>query len=296
MIPPRIQAHRLPAPLHLVQPKQVGRFRAAADRALAVYISMPERCHWTAPLGQGTGDPMSAFRSNARQRKNSQVSSVDSLESRRMFDAAAPAPPDVPIAGPFVLNAEFDARTAPHEVRFTFNEDVSQSLDGSDLVLINDLGRFVIPAEVITVNWDAGTNTASFIFVRLEGGGVLPEGRWHATLLSEGVTNADGQPLDGDLDFQIGGDFNFEFHFLRGDANMDGTVDLKDFNLLTANFGQTNRTFIDGDFNYDSHVSLADLNLFAERYGTSIAGTTESPFGQTAIDSTLADTEPEMTA
>jgi hypothetical protein len=41
------------------------------------------------------------------------------------------------------------------------------------------------------------------------------------------------------------------FFFVIGDANRDQRVNLDDFNILAANFGQFGRAFSEGDFNYD---------------------------------------------
>mgnify|MGYP003578635410 CR=1 FL=1 len=50
--------------------------------------------------------------------------------------------------------------------------------------------------------------------------------------------------------------------------NLDGLVNLSDFNILATNFGQSNRTFSRGDFNYDGTVNLQDFNILASRFGT----------------------------
>ena len=55
-----------------------------------------------------------------------------------------------------------------------------------------------------------------------------------------------------------------------GDANLDGLVNLSDFNVLAANFGQTNRTWEQGDFNEDGTVNLNDFNLLAANFGREI--------------------------
>ena len=66
-------------------------------------------------------------------------------------------------------------------------------------------------------------------------------------------------------------DHLFEFTFLRGDANGDGRVNLQDFNILAANFGQMPRDFTRGDFNYYGTVNLNDFNILASRFGTVVA-------------------------
>jgi ELWxxDGT repeat protein len=58
---------------------------------------------------------------------------------------------------------------------------------------------------------------------------------------------------------------------LAGDATLDGSVNLVDFNRLASNFGQSGRDFAQGDFNYDGNVDLTDFNVLAGRFGTSLA-------------------------
>src|SRR5687768_12001683 len=55
---------------------------------------------------------------------------------------------------------------------------------------------------------------------------------------------------------------------LLGDADLDGGVDLDDFNRLVTHFG-TGDDWHEGDFNYDALVNLADFNLLAGRFGLS---------------------------
>src|SRR5204863_3536697 len=48
-----------------------------------------------------------------------------------------------------------------------------------------------------------------------------------------------------------------------GDANLDGTVDTVDFNILASNFGASGTIWSQADFNYDSSVDTVDFNLLA---------------------------------
>ena len=57
-----------------------------------------------------------------------------------------------------------------------------------------------------------------------------------------------------------------------GDANLDGAVNLQDFNRLAGNFGGANRTWYQGDFNYDGAVNLQDFNRLAANFGLSATG------------------------
>ena len=68
-----------------------------------------------------------------------------------------------------------------------------------------------------------------------------------------------------------------------GDANLDGTVNLTDFNRLAANFGATERSWFDGDFDYNGGVNLADFNLLASNFGLGAAGAMVMPGDWSAL-------------
>jgi len=55
-----------------------------------------------------------------------------------------------------------------------------------------------------------------------------------------------------------------------GDANLDGTVDTIDFNLMAANFSQGGKDWFHGDFNYDNIVDTIDFNLLASNFGLTL--------------------------
>lgn len=74
-----------------------------------------------------------------------------------------------------------------------------------------------------------------------------------------------------------------------GDTQLDGVVNLIDFNNLASNFGNNNAVWRQGDFNYDMIVNLFDFNLLASNFGTSA-----SPDGPTPADwAALASAVPE---
>jgi hypothetical protein len=52
-----------------------------------------------------------------------------------------------------------------------------------------------------------------------------------------------------------------------GDVNLNGYVNLADFNKLTSTFGQPNRLWVHGDSTYDGQVLLADFNKLANNIG-----------------------------
>jgi len=90
-----------------------------------------------------------------------------------------------------------------------------------------------------------------------------------ATRYAVGVTD---QSLDAH------GDLSVLVRLTReGDANVDGQVNLIDFNRLAGSFGQSNQRWDNGDFNYDGNVNLIDFNRLAANFGQSAAGPEVTP-------------------
>jgi hypothetical protein len=162
---------------------------------------------------------------------------------------------------PALLSSEFQFLTGPQSLRFRFSRDVSASLSTSDLVLRNQTTNATVDPAAMALAYDPATNTATFTFPGLPGQ-YLADGDYRATIDRDAVTDSAGNPLAGDV--------VFDFFFLQGDANRDRRINLDDFNILAANFGQTPRDFFQGDFNYDAVVNLVDFNLLAGRFGMSL--------------------------
>lgn len=57
---------------------------------------------------------------------------------------------------------------------------------------------------------------------------------------------------------------------LRGDADLNGAVDLDDFTVLAAGFGTTDSRWFRGDFNYDGETNLSDFTLLAANFGQAL--------------------------
>jgi hypothetical protein len=62
-----------------------------------------------------------------------------------------------------------------------------------------------------------------------------------------------------------------------GDANLDDTVDLADFNRLAGGFGASDAYWTQGDFNYNQQVTLQDFNLLASNFGQGVSPEAEEP-------------------
>jgi hypothetical protein len=115
----------------------------------------------------------------------------------------------------------------------------------------------VIPRTDLAVNYDAATNVARFTYLA-NPAGILLDGGYHAEFPVGILENFGNASTDSVL---------LDFFFLQGDANHDRRVNLADFNILAANFGQSNRTFAQGDFDHSGKVNLIDFNTLASRFG-----------------------------
>jgi uncharacterized protein YjbI with pentapeptide repeats len=74
-----------------------------------------------------------------------------------------------------------------------------------------------------------------------------------------------------------------------GDADLNGLVNLQDFNRLASNFGSTNAVWTQGDFNYDGNVNLQDFNRLAGNFGLSAAGPDVTPADWAALASAVPE-------
>lgn len=127
---------------------------------------------------------------------------------------------------------------------------------------------FVQINSLVTSGYAAGLWTGPGITSSIAAGGTTRAvGIGEASVL--GITNFAGQPVDSTSVLLI--------YTRYGDANLDGTVGLSDFNRLAANFGQGGKFWSDADFNFDGLVNLADFNRLAANFGLSAAAEGPTP-------------------
>jgi hypothetical protein len=79
-----------------------------------------------------------------------------------------------------------------------------------------------------------------------------------------------------------------------GDADLNGAVNLDDFNRLASSFGSTAAVWTQGDFTYDARVNLDDFNRLAANFGLSAAGPGITPQDWSALAAAVP--EPGATA
>jgi hypothetical protein len=68
-----------------------------------------------------------------------------------------------------------------------------------------------------------------------------------------------------------------------GDADLNRSVDLDDFNLLAGSFGAAQNKWSLGNFDYDSDVDLDDFNLLAGNFGLTLSGPEASAAGSSSV-------------
>ncbi len=115
----------------------------------------------------------------------------------------------------------------------TIGGGISGDFNGDGTYDCDDVDPLV--AEIV-----AGTNNASFDLT----GDSLVNGEDLAAWLAEGG-NA-----------EVGG------AFLEGDANLDGSVDVSDFNIWNGQKFSSNAGWCGGDFNADGSVDVSDFNIW----------------------------------
>lgn len=162
------------------------------------------------------------------------------------------------------------AQTAPlpwnavDRVAITFNEPVTVS--SSDLQVTGSAGAIGIS----TFAYQAATRTATWTLAT-----PLPAG--DVNLLLTGVKDVAGNLLDGEWTTQqlastsgngaAGGDFQFEFRSLPGDATQDGTVDAADYTVWADHFLSAHPEQVPLiNFNGDGLIDAGDYTVWADHF------------------------------
>jgi hypothetical protein len=166
-------------------------------------------------------------------------------------------------------------------VTITFTEDVSGDLS-SDALTVENLSGGSVPS--MTYSWDLATLTATWQF-----NGPLDDANYRATLHGDSVHDWAGTAIDGNRDSLPGGDYDFEFFSLGGDANHDRAVDFNDLVKLAQHYNTVGgNTYADGDFTGDGNVDFSDLVILAQHYNLSL------PAGGAAALSATASAMPSL--
>jgi hypothetical protein len=210
-------------------------------------------------------------------------SGAEALEDSIAKALAPPKVTEVTISGDTSTHAAYNFSTADgsgdqlktvpvggaNQIAIKFSEDVDIASDDLDLIALNkvvtepSVTNFVAPtlANGFTATW---TFNAAF-----------PDAQF-LIRLADSIEDLDGIALDGDWtnpdaigstgtsvfpsgDGVQGGDFEFVFTILRGDANRDLQVTINDYGALSSNYNQYGgKTWAQADFSGDGNVTIND--------------------------------------
>jgi rhamnogalacturonan endolyase len=175
------------------------------------------------------------------------------------------------VVAPQVVTGQFAFESA-QSVVFTFSEDVTASVDPTDLSIFNLSTRLPVPASEFTLTKQGGPGaptTATWTHT-----GALPDGNYRVTLPAGSVADSAGNPLAAD--------YTFDFFVLAGDANRDRTVNFDDLLVLAKNYNKMGATYSQGDLNYDGVVNFDDLLILAKAYNQTLAAPAAAPVAMSA--------------
>jgi hypothetical protein len=157
---------------------------------------------------------------------------------------------------PAISASSFEFQTAPRRLKFTFSEDVFDTLSTNSLTIKN----LVTSAQFhpSSLAYDQMTNIATFMLPS-----PLADADYIATLDHTLIKDLPGNAMAAD--------YVQNFFILTGDLNGDRQVTISDFITLAANFGKFPATWADGDLNYDSAVTISDFIDLASHFGNFLA-------------------------
>ena len=146
---------------------------------------------------------------------------------------------------------------------------VDPTIDSTSVSPISSV-RTQLIAGAASGSWTGATGISSSDAAASQGSG-HPMALGYAEASSITATSIGGHSLDGS-DVVVA-------YTYAGDANLDGVVNVEDFNALSMNYNATssNASWLGGDFNYDGKVNAEDFALLAANYGATAAFTASAP-------------------
>jgi len=191
-----------------------------------------------------------------------------------------------------------------NQIKVVFSENVT--IDQSDLLLTGvNVPSYTVSSGTFT--YDPSTFTATW---------TLPQPIGPDKLMlalnadgSDPIEDAAGDRLDGEWtnptspadtggstypsgDGVAGGNFDFRFNVLPGDATQDGTVNVADMNKVLTNVNSTGMSWSQGDVTGDGAVDVSDLNVVLTNYNQSLPSGTPATGAFPAADLSMAATMP----
>ena len=181
---------------------------------------------------------------------------------------------NAPLTPPIVTSVVRDGGADTHDTLDTLAITWNQSVNVAavDLTLRNDsAGGTLINLTGVAFQYDGLTRTATWDFAGVSG--IVPA-YYTAILNSSAISNGAGVPLDGDGNGAAGDDFaSLQLVARRGDVDLDGYVDIADFNLLATNFDphgdSPGNGWSQGNFDNDADTDITDFVALVRNFDPS---------------------------
>ena len=166
-----------------------------------------------------------------------------------------------------------------------FSEDVSNDLSVYSLELVNTTNSEQVPFGLMGVNYNAGTNVASFTFPGYPDG-KLPAGDYTAMIYGS-LPDLYGNPMNVETPFQFS--IVAPLPALLGDYNQDNVVDAADYTVWRNALGQTGVLLYSGaDGNGDGMIGPEDYAVWKAHFGESLPNVGSGAIEAVAGDNSLA--------
>ncbi len=180
---------------------------------------------------------------------------------------------------PTVQSMQVTQATGDLDVEFSEAVAISKK----DIMVMDDVG-VEVDLTSATLAHAPGSSRATLSF-----NGRPAAGHYTLTVKGDSVQDLAANLLDGNGDGQAGGDYEAHFSILvRGDANGDGVVDVRDLTVFANNFGLPDRGWWHADFNGDGEVDVVDLTILANNFGRSVGGGDAAAAGEAPGGGVLA--------
>ncbi|CAN5554138.1 hypothetical protein BH09PLA1_BH09PLA1_18290 [soil metagenome] len=162
-------------------------------------------------------------------------------------------------ARPTVSASQFLYDAPKPALTFTFSQNVSASVDPSDIIVTRMEDGGVVPISAIALTYNTPTRTLTVTFPGLPNG-VLPNGNYTALVRGTGIVGSTANAMAAD--------HVLPFRVLAGDADGNGTINFDDYARIDNGFNNGLTGFSNGDFNYDGVINFDDYAIIDLAFNT----------------------------
>lgn len=190
---------------------------------------------------------------------------------------SSPSTVVIDTVAPSITAGTFPQNVSPQQLQITYNENVGGGFETNDAIVTNLTTGQTLDSATFAFDVNTPTNTINLRFPG-QPSSIVPQGNYTVSVQSnDAAGNAMTSP------------FNFTFWILYGDSNRDRMVNLSDFAQMSANFGQSPRSFGQGDYNFDGIVNISDFSLLAANFNTSLPAPGDLPRSSNGLNARFSN-------